>query len=69
MKKNEKKSLASKSVSELEKLERELINEIEAASVKRFTEQNKSTRRIKALRIKLAVIKTMVRTRQLGVIL
>lgn len=66
MKKNEKKSLASKSVSELQKLERDLEREIEAARVKRASEQNKNTRRLKALRIKLAVIKTIARASQLG---
>lgn len=66
MKKNEKKSLASKSPAQLQKLISDVTREIESGSVKRFTEQNKNTRRIRALRIKLAVIKTMVRAVQLG---
>lgn len=66
MKKNEKKSLVSKSVSELQKLEHEITSEIEVARVKRHTEQNKNTRSIKALRTKLAVVKTIVREKALG---
>lgn len=66
MKKNEKKSFVSKSVSELQKLEHEITSEIEVARVKRHTEQNKNTRSIKALRTKLAVVKTIVREKALG---
>lgn len=66
MKKNERKSFVSKSVSELQKLEHEITSEIEVARVKRHTEQNKNTRSIKALRTKLAVVKTIVREKALG---
>ena len=66
MKKNEKKSLASKSLTELQKLESDVMREIESGGVKRATEQNKNTRRTRALRIKLAVIKTIARARELG---
>ena len=66
MKKNEKKSLVTKTPTELQKLVSDVTREIESGDVKRFTEQNKNTRSTRALRIKLAVIKTMVRTRQLG---
>lgn len=69
MKKNEKKSLASKSPAQLQKLVSDLTREIESGVVKRATEQSKNTRHIRALRIKLAVIKTMVREGQLGGIL
>lgn len=66
MKKNEKKSLASKTPAELQKLVDDVTREIESGGVKRATEQNKNTRSTRALRIKLAVIKTMVRASQLG---
>ncbi len=66
MKKNEKKSLVTKTPTELQKLVSDVTREIESGDVKRFTEQNKNTRSIKTLRIKLAVIKTMVRAGQSG---
>ena len=66
MKKNERKSLVSKSISELQKLERELTSEIETARVKRHTEQNKNMRGARAKRTKLAVVKTIIREKELG---
>ncbi|OGG15247.1 hypothetical protein A2875_02155 [Candidatus Gottesmanbacteria bacterium RIFCSPHIGHO2_01_FULL_46_14] len=66
MKKNEKKSLLEKSIPQLQKLEGDLNREIEVLRVKRFTEQNKNTRSIGALRNKRAVIGSMIRQKELG---
>ncbi|MBI4062587.1 hypothetical protein HY410_01555 [Candidatus Gottesmanbacteria bacterium] len=66
MKKNEKKLLVIKTPAELQKLMSDISREIESGGAKSATEQNKNTRSHRALRIKLAVIKTIARANQLG---
>ena len=66
MKKKEKIGVATKTDSELTKLASDLSDQISKLSVDRFTEQQKNTRLRRGLRKKRALVKTVLRMRQLG---
>ena len=60
MKKKEKTQLHTMGKQELMKLLNTTEVEIRSASVKRYTEQTKNTRALRSLRLKRAVIQTML---------
>lgn len=66
MKKKDRSSIATKSENELVKLAGDLSGEINKQGQSRFTEQQKNTRLGRELRKKLAVVKTLLRQKQLG---
>lgn len=66
MKKKDRSSIATKSENELVKLAGELSGEINKLGLSRFTQQQKNTRLGRELRKKLAIVKTLLRQKQLG---
>ena len=65
MKKKEKSRYQDASIAELKKLAGETEAGLSVLSVKRYTEQQKNTRVGKIMREKLAVLKTVVRLKEL----
>lgn len=65
MKKKEKTTLGEASVDQLKKRAVELEKDLETLAINRYTKQSKNVRESKILRYKLAVVKTIIRQKEM----